>query len=204
MKNLKNYLDSQLQPFDRALLYSNIAMSPFFYSVFKWMFSAITLVLLTQYLSYYITVSYINLAISEAISPHLWNVLGTIGMSFLGLIFLFPSTTIANSIHGVFDNTYKMGLFSLGILIGQFIILFPSTLEKLDFFHQLLLIITVFIALIYIFFLNFSMYYLAKLVTSKNLNGNFLFHIQKLDFPLKVFGSLIFYLPLLLIYIFKI
>jgi hypothetical protein len=59
-------------------------------------------------------------AISEGIGPHLWNVVGTLGLVLVGFFLLFPrSQFIARSAHQVLINTYAIGGLSFGLLFGQ-------------------------------------------------------------------------------------
>lgn len=119
MHRLREYLRAQLQQFDRTALWSSHIAKEGALIVFWWAAPAFLIVWFVARYREYVPSAYFEAAISEGIGPHLWNVVGTLGLLLVGLALLFPgSRFIARSAYQVLINTYAIGGLSFGLLFG--------------------------------------------------------------------------------------
>jgi hypothetical protein len=98
MHKLRTYLRTQLQPFDRTALWSSHVAKEGLLVVFWWAVPSFAIVLLVAHYRDHLPSAYLESAISEGIGPHLWNVIGTLGLVLVGFALLLPrSRFIARS-----------------------------------------------------------------------------------------------------------
>ena len=132
MHRLREYLRTQLQPFDRAALWSSSVAKEGALVVFLWAAPSFLIVWLVASYRKFVPSAYLEAAISEGIGPHLWNVVGTLGLALVGLALVFPrSRLIARSAYHVLINTYAIGGLSFGLLFGQLATALASAAENL-------------------------------------------------------------------------
>lgn len=151
---------------------------------FAWATPAALVVSLTRWRGRFTSVKYLDSAIAEGIGPHLWNVVGTLGIVLFGLFILQPrSRWIAVAANNVLINTYAIGALTFGLLFGQWSNAFASAnLQRwqiwangagFGFLFSMVLV------------LNFSLWYLSFLSTPARLSTGFAASLSKIDFRLR-------------------
>lgn len=200
----KSYFQAQLQPFDRKTLWSPKILKESLV-VLWWAVPAFVLVLMVDRYPKYLPSTYLDKAISEGIGPHLWNVIGTLGLFLVGLALLFPrSKFIAKSAHQVLINTYAMGGLSFGLVTGQLITEFVPASENIETWKAWLLGTEALFLVCQIILLNLSLWYLGHLMASREHDDGFLHRVECVSLPLRLFGfSVVSLLPTALLFAMK-
>lgn len=202
MHKLREYLRTQLQPFDRAALWSSHVAQEGVLVIFWWAAPSFLIVWLVARYREHVPSAYLEAAISEGIGPHLWNVVGTLGLVLVGFALLFPrSQFIARSAHQVLINTYAIGGLSFGLLFGQLATALASAAANVALWKAWFMgaggVFLVFQALV----LNFSLWYLGHLMASREASDGFLHRAEGVDLRLRFVAFLLFaVLPVTLLF----
>lgn len=194
----RHYFSTQFSWFDDTKWFSKKVLTDGLKIAAVWGLPAIAAVWLNWRLPRIMPVAYVSYAITEGISPHLWNIVGTIGLEFFGLATLFPKATwLARAAHKVLANTYSIGALAFGLLLGQMIVLGigiqpdANPLTWLQFSLLLLLVAEVFL-------LNFMVWYLATLVAAEMYGVAFLNKLAAVDLRLRMpFAFAVMTMPVL-------
>lgn len=205
MHKLKTYLRMQLQPFDRAALWSPSIAKGGALVVFWWAAPSFSLVWLVAHYRENLPSAYLEAAISEGIGPHLWNVIGTLGLVLVGFALLFPrSRFIARGAYQVLINTYAIGGLSFGLLFGQLATVFASATANVAAWKAWLLGTGSIFLAFQVIVLNFSLWYLGHLMASREASDGFLHRVERVDLRLRVFAFfLLALLPIALLFMEK-
>ncbi|MCV2437181.1 hypothetical protein [Paucibacter sp. DJ2R-2] len=193
MSRLRQYLRTQVQPFDSAALWSPRVAKEGALIVFWWAAPSFLIVWLVARFRNYLPATYLESAISEGIGPHLWNVVGTLGLVLVGFALLFPrSRFVARSAYHVLINTYAIGGLSFGLLFGQLFSTFTASTKNLALWKTWLMGAGGVFLAIQVLALNFSLWYLGHLMASREANDGFLHRVERVAFPLRFFSFLVF------------
>ncbi|MCV2439849.1 hypothetical protein [Paucibacter sp. DJ2R-2] len=193
MNRLRQYLSTQFQPFDRAALWSSQVAKEGALIVFWWAVPSFLFVWLVSRFRDYLPAAYLESAISEGIGPHLWNVVGTLGLVLVGFALLFPrSRLIARSAYYVLINTNAIGGLSFGLLFGQLFTRFAASTKNLALWKVWLMGAGGVCLAIQVLALNFSLWYLGHLMATREASDGFLHRVERIDFPLRLFAFLFF------------
>ncbi|WP_143283111.1 hypothetical protein [Burkholderia pseudomallei] len=120
LSNVRPYLKAQLAPLNRSFFWSAIVPIEGLRVAFWWASPATVAVLFITHFKNRLPASYLEAAISDGIGPHIWNVVGMLGLALFGLAVLFPKIEfIATGAYQVLINTYGMGGLAIGLLIGK-------------------------------------------------------------------------------------
>jgi len=205
MHKLKSYLQSQLQPFDRKALWSPQILKEGGLVVFWWAVPAFVIVWLVNNFHEHLPSAYLEEAISQGIGPHLWNVIGTLALVLVGFAFLFPrSQLIAKSARQVLINTYAIGGLSLGLLFGQLTTALAAASDNIAAWKAWLLGAGSTFLFIQVLFLNFALWYLGHLMSSRTLNDGFLNQVEQVALRIRLVAfSLFAILPVTLLFMEK-
>lgn len=164
-----------------------------------WATPAAVVVTLTRWRGRNTSVRYLDSAIAEGIGPHLWNVVGTLGLVLFGLFILQPNSRwIAVAANNVLINTFAIGALTFGLLFGQWSNAFATAnLQRWQIWAYgagsgvLFSMVLV---------LNFFLWYLSFLSAPERLNIGFAANLSKIDFPLRYFlGIPLVTMPVLLL-----
>jgi len=205
MHKLREYLRTQLQPFDRAALWSSHVAKEGALVVFWWAAPSFLIVWLVADYREHVPSAYLEAAISEGIGPHLWNVIGTLGLVLVGFALLFPrSRFIARSAYQVLINTYAIGGLSFGLLFGQLATTLASATANVAAWKAWLMGAgSVFLA-VQTLTLNFSLWYLGHLMASREASDGFLHRFEGVALRLRIFAFLFLaVLPITLLFMEK-
>lgn len=174
MNKIENYLSTQLEPFDRTVLWSPRVWKEGALVMLWWSLPSFLIVWLCSQHREYVPSKYIEAAISEGIGPHLWNVVGALGLLLVGFALLFPrSGFIARSAYQVLINAYAIGGLSLGLLSGQFATAMVSATDDVVSWKKWLIGAGWCFLVIQALVLNFSLWYLAHLMDSRGTSDSF-------------------------------
>jgi hypothetical protein len=185
MKRLKSYLREQLKSFDRTALWSPTIIKEGGTIVFWWASPAFALALIAAKCQKHLPSAYLKAAIEEGIGPHLWNLIGTIGLIFVGLAFLFPRARfIARSAYQVLINTYAIGGLTLGLALGQFAA--AVTVSRMAVWRTWLIGAGAAFLALQVLLLNFSLWYLGNLMVSGEENDGFLYRVARVHFRIRL------------------
>lgn len=136
--------------------------------------------------------SYLEAAISDGIGPHIWNVVGMLGLVLFGLAVLFPKIKfIATGAYQVLINTYGMGGLAIGLLIGKIGAQLPSSLSKIELWKAWLAGTGIALLMLELFVLNFSLWCLASLMRSPKEDDGFLRRVASIDLRLRLFAFIL-------------
>jgi hypothetical protein len=199
-ESIRAYVLEQLALFDRTALWSSKVAKEGVLVAFWWAVPAFFLVCSVEKFHQKLPSTYLEAAISEGIGPHLWNVIGTLGLVLVGFALLFPkSKYVAKCAHQVLINTYAIGGLSFGLLFGQLATSIASAnIEQWKLW--LLGVGGVFLA-IQLLLLNFSLWYLGHLMVSREFGSDFLNRVERVHWRLRVFAAaLIAGLPVVLLF----
>ncbi|WP_155774593.1 hypothetical protein [Burkholderia stagnalis] len=186
LSKLFSYIKEQLTPFERSTVWSPLVFVEGVTIVFWWAAPAMIAVWLITYFRKHLPFNYLNAAISDGIGPHLWNVVGMLGLALFGLAVLIPRCKfIANSAYQVLINTYAMGGLAIGLLIGQITARLPSALSKLELWKAWLTGTGIAFVMLELFALNFSLWCLASLMRTAAGHDGFLRRVERIDLRLR-------------------
>ena len=145
---------------------------------------------------------YLQAAISEGIGPHLWNVIGTLGLVLFGLALLFPRVHfIARSAHQVLINTFAIGGLSFGLLFGQLATALVSATANIATWKAWLIGAGGLFLAIQVLALNFSLWYFSQLMASREEADHFLHQVERVALRLRVAAFLVISVtPLVLLF----
>lgn len=202
-KKLQEYIISQLKPIrygfslEREELLEGITVF-LYWSIPSFFFALLQKIEIRNF-----PALYIKSAVEEGISPHIWNIFGSIGFVFLGLTIIAPKFKFFRiSAAQIFLNTYAMGALSIGLMIGNLSILFESS--KIEFWNGIFLKILFFLLLITLIAINFSAWYCAKIVTKEKQGDNFIHLLVKVDLKIRfTLGTFIATLPIVFFVLFE-
>jgi len=187
---MKAYLQEQLKSFDRGALWSNEAASEGVKVVAGWAIPAFFFVLLVSHLASYRPVSYLEKAVAEGIGPHLWNVIGTLGLVLVAISLLLPgSRFLAKSAYQVLINTYAIGGLSFGLLFGQLAAAVATS--NTESWLKWVVGLGGLALAVQVLFLNFSLWYLGHLMASREKSDGFLHRVEKVHLRGRVVAALI-------------
>jgi len=192
-RKLKGYFLAQLQPFDRETLWSPQILKKGGLVAACWAIPAFAIVCLVARCREYLPSMYLEAAIAEGIGPHLWNVIGMLGLSLAGLAFLFPrSKLLAKSAYQVLINTYAIGGLSFGLLFGQLTMALASASANVTAWKAWLMGSSSALLAILVLLLNFSLWYLGHLMASREERDGFLHRVEQVDLRLRVVAFILF------------
>lgn len=205
MDRLKTYLKAQMEPFDHSALWSPKIAKEGAWVVFWWAIPAFALVLLVANYKEYLPSVYLEAAISEGIGPHLWNVIGTLGLVLVGVALIFPrSKFIAKSAHQILINTYAIGGLSFGLLSGQLAAALPTAWAKVATWKAWLIGAGGIFLVLQVLLLNFSLWYLGHLMASRENSDGFLHRVERVAIPVRLAAFALFaVLPVALLFLEK-
>ena len=127
------------------------------------------LIICIEWLSTFRSVEYYREAVSQLISPHLWNMMGSAAVILLGLSVIFCGCYwLVNMASHVFHNAFKAGALMLGLLVGQFLVLLPFFYMNMPLWKFLLLVGLIFSFFYALFLLNFALWYGSFLLSAKS------------------------------------
>jgi len=200
IERIRAYFQEQLALFDRSALWSTQVAKEGAFVAFWWGLPAFLVVWCVANFPHSLPLLYLSAAISEGIGPHLWNVIGTLGLVLVGLALLFPkSKYLAKSAYQVLINTYAIGGLSFGLLFGQLATSIASANIQ-QWKLWLLGVGGVFLA-IQLLLLNFSLWYLGHLMVSREFGSDFLSRVERVHWRLRVLAAaLIAGLPVVLLF----
>ena len=159
---------------------------------FWWAAPATVAVLFITHFKNRLPASYLEAAISDGIGPHIWNVVGVLGLALFGLAVLFPKIEfIATGAYQVLINTYGMGGLAIGLLIGKIGAQLPSSLSKLELWKAWLAGTGIGLLMLELFVLNFSLWCFASLMRSTKEGDGFLRRAASIDLRLRLFAFIL-------------
>lgn len=192
LSNVRSYLKVQLAPFNRSFFWSAIVPIEGLRVAFWWAAPATVAVLFITHFKNRLPASYLEAAISDGIGPHIWNVVGMLGLALFGLAVLFPKIEfIATGAYQVLINTYGMGGLAIGLLIGKIGTQLPSSLSKLELWKAWLAGTGIGLLMLELFMLNFSLWCLASLMRSTKEDDGFLRRAASIDLRLRLFAFIL-------------
>ncbi|VVE58622.1 hypothetical protein PAN31117_05066 [Pandoraea anapnoica] len=145
-----------------------------------WALPAIAGVIATDWLSSHLSVKYLQMSVQEGIGPHIWNVFAVLGIIFAALLIAAPRQKwLAIAAYQVLQNTYALGALMFGLLLGQWICV---TAPENDIF----LITATSLVFVFAFCLNFSIWYVAFLVSPARLDAGFRHSIAQMKPQLRL------------------
>jgi len=186
LERLRLYIKKQLNPFVGATFWSPLVFKEGATIAFWWVMPAmISVWLITRYKEY-LPFAYLDAAISDGIGPHLWNVVGMLGLAFFGLAVLIPRCKlIADSAYQVLANTCSMGWLACGLLLGLLTARIPAELSKLALWKARLLEAGLAAFMFEIFALNCLIWWLANLMRLSDSDDGFLRRVERFDLRLR-------------------
>lgn len=188
LSNIRSYLKVQFAPFSLSFFGSSIAPIEGLRVAFWWVSPATLAVLFIAQFRNQLPASYLEAAISDGIGPHIWNVVGMLGLALFGLAVLFPRVKfIATGAYQILINTYGMGGLAIGLLIGKILAQLPPSLSKLELWDAWFAGTGITLLILELFVLNFSLWCFASLMRSTKENGGFLHHVENIDLRLRLF-----------------
>lgn len=153
-----------------------------------WFVPSSVAVMLTARYGAILPSQYLNAAFNEGIGPHLWNVIGTMGLVLTAFAILVPTLKWpARWAASILMNTYAIGGLSFGILAGQFVSAIASS--NIELWRTSLIGVTGFILLANAILLNFATWLLGGLV-SRDSRLEFMSKIADVDFRLRFLVAL--------------
>ncbi|WP_186165056.1 hypothetical protein [Burkholderia gladioli] len=192
LSKVRPYLKAQLAPFNRSFFWSAIVPIEGLRVAFWWAAPATVAVLFITHFKSRLPASYLEAAISDGIGPHIWNVVGMLGLVLFGLAVLFPKIKfIATGAYQVLINTYGMGGLAIGLLIGKIGAQLPSSLSKIELWKAWLAGTGIALLMFELFVLNFSLWCFASLVRSTKEDDGFLRHVASIDLRLRLFAFIL-------------
>ncbi|PQV44558.1 hypothetical protein [Paraburkholderia sp. BL21I4N1] len=192
LSNARSYLKAQLAPFNRSFFWAAIVPIEGLRVAFWWAAPATVAVLFIIRFKNQLPASYLEAAISDGIGPHIWNVVGMLGLVLFGLAVLFPKIKfIATGAYQVLINTYGMGGLAIGLLIGKIGAQLPSSLSKLELWTAWLTGTGIALLMLELFVLNFSLWCFASLMRSTNEDDGFLRHVGSIDLRLRLLAFIL-------------
>lgn len=127
-----------------------------------WSLPAACFVYFARGFSENVPIAYFELAISEGIGPHLWNVIGALGLVLTGLLLLFPnSRALAKAAYQVLSNTFAMGGLTFGLVVGKLIFGMAHESVSMDAWHLWLVGLGSVLLTVQVLYLNFALWCLA-------------------------------------------
>jgi hypothetical protein len=192
---LKAYIRTQFSKFD----YSDFSPLPGVRNAavifMAWALPAVLTVTFTNWRGRYTSVKYLNAAISEGIGPHLWNVVGAVGIALFGLFILVPrSKWLALAANNVLVNTYAIGALTFGILFGQWANAFATA--NLDRWQAWANGVGFGFLFTSVITLNFIVWYLGYLSMPARINTGFAAKLSTVDLRVRaIFGVLFVTVP---------
>ncbi|NTY39134.1 hypothetical protein [Burkholderia diffusa] len=192
LSDVRSYLKAQFAPFSRSFFGSAIMPIEGLRVAFWWAAPATLAVLFIAKFRSQIPASYLEAAISDGIGPHIWNVVGMLGLALFGLAVLFPTVKfIATGAYQVLINTYGMGGLAIGLLIGKILAQLPSSLSKLKLWEAWFAGTGITLLMLELFVLNFSLWCFASLMRSTKDGGGFLRQVENIDLRLRLFAFIL-------------
>lgn len=179
------FLRSQLSIFTSSDFSPRPAISNAATVFFGWAIPAFVGVMFARWLGHHRSVEYLNKAISEGIGPHLWNVVGAIGIVLFGLFLILPTQQrIATAANNALKNTYAIGCLTFGVLFGQWLYAFhTTTFEGWQAWANALGFGSLFLDL---FVLNFAVWYMGYLSAPDRLNTGFASKLASVNLRLRI------------------
>ncbi|MDR5660166.1 hypothetical protein [Burkholderia cenocepacia] len=188
LSNVRSYLKVQLAPFSLSFFESAIVPIEGLRVVFWWAAPATLAVLFIAQFRNLLPASYLEAAISDGIGPHIWNVVGMLGLVLFGLAVLFPKAKfIATGAYQVLINAYGMGGLAIGLLIGKILAQLPPSLSKLELWKAWFAGTGVTLLMLELFVLNFSLWCFSSLMRPTKNDHGFLYHVENIDLRLRLF-----------------
>lgn len=183
---MKSYLRKQFLKFSRDDFSPRPELGKAAIIFLAWALPAIIAVTFTRWRGRSVSVEYYDIAISEGIGPHLWNVVGAVGVVLFCLFILAPRAKwLAVAANSVLVNTYAIGALTFGLLFGQWVNAFASAnLERWKVWAYGAGFGFLFMAVIT---LNFSVWYLSYLAMPTRINTGFAAKLSAVDFRVRAF-----------------
>lgn len=193
MNRLRKYLKDQFYSFDKNFFTYNMNFKKSLTDSLYWLIPAFLFVILTKNEINYLPNKYFEKAISEGIGPTLWNVIGAIGLFFLGLFFLFPSVYFFTKATQRFvENAYSIGLLSLGLIVGEIFFWFPSIISSFSYSKNIIIATIITILIIVIYMMNYSLYYIGQLLEERSIEIDFRYLVKKLELRIRITFFILF------------
>ncbi len=185
-----SYLRAQFQQFSTDDFSPRSGILGAIGSFVAWSFPAFLAVMFTRWLGRCRSVQYFDAAIAEGIGPHLWNVIGTIGIFLFGLFLLLPQERwLARASNSVLINTYSIGSLTFGLIFGQWF--YEFQMVTLEAWHAWANALGFGFLFFVIFMLNLFIWYLGFLSDPSRLNIGFASTLPRLDFRIRGVISLV-------------
>ena len=202
IQNPIQYIAAQLQQFNSANLWSRRSALEGMRILLGWAVPSFSFVLAVDRFHEHVPSVYLQAAISEGIGPHLWNVIGTLGLVLFGLALLFPRVHfIARSAHQVLINTFAIGGLSFGLLFGQLATALVSATANIATWKAWLIGAGGLFLAIQVLALNFSLWYFSQLMASREEADHFLHQVERVALRLRVAAFLVISVtPLVLLF----
>ncbi|WP_439894397.1 hypothetical protein ACS7SF_22840 (plasmid) [Ralstonia sp. 25C] len=194
---IKAYLRDELRKIGPNDLLPDSSFKTALWTFFTWAALAILFVGATSWLGQFKSTKYLTDTISEGIGPHLWNVVGTFGCTFLGALVIAPKTKLLAILASeAFANTYVIGALSFGLLAGQVAELFITAPPAPKVYWLYAIAFPILFAALAA--LNLSTWYLSYLSSPARLSKGFLCQLAKVDMRLRLpVGLALTFLPLI-------
>ncbi|MGZ8183880.1 MAG: hypothetical protein ACXWT1_18155 [Methylobacter sp.] len=186
-----SYLREQFLKFSRSDFSPKPELGKAAIIFLAWALPAVIAVTFTRWRAHFASVEYFDTAISEGIGPHLWNVVGTVGVVLFSLFILAPRAKwLAVAANNVFVNTYAIGALTFGLLFGQWVNAFASA--NLDRWQAWAYGAGFGFLFVLVIALNFSVWYLGYLTMPTRINTGFAVKLSTIDFRVRaVLGLLL-------------
>ncbi|WP_146150839.1 hypothetical protein [Photobacterium indicum] len=142
-----------------------------------WIVPTVVAVALVEVLGRKFSVTYLQKAIGQGVSPELWNTLGVIALISMGVSILLSRFDAIHSFSAKIANklllvSFEVGLLGLGVIIGQTIFGF----EKSQFLNWQVWFFGIgFVSMILIaILLNFILWFCSQIIYSQDGKTNFM------------------------------
>ncbi len=117
--------------------------------------------------------NYILKALNEGVSVYLWNVMGTIGLIFLGIAIIFIKERVSQGIlkqsNNILLNTFKAGLLAFGVLAGKAFIILLYDFHPHIWWQKWFFGIMLPIMLLAVLIINSFLWYISILIYNPNM-----------------------------------
>lgn len=187
---MNSYLREQFLKFDRSDFSPRPELGKAATIFLAWALPAVIAVTFARWRGRFTSVEYFDRAISEGIGPHLWNVIGSVGVILFSGFILAPRTKwLVVAANNVLVNTYAIGALMFGLLFGQWANAFASA--SLDRWQAWAYGAGFGFLFAVVIALNFSIWYLGYLSMPARINTGFAAKLSTIDFPVRAVLSLL-------------
>jgi hypothetical protein len=168
---VRTKLNSMLTILEKVDFKPSTGWGEFFQKSWWWSGSTFFGVLVIDWLGKFRATEYLNKAITQGVSPELWNVIGAVGLFFLGLSIVtvktdFPHRWLSKASSRILLIASEIGLFAFGISLGQLLGAFSKA--QLLAWQAWFWGISIGILLTLLLVTNFLLWYLARVSHYEN------------------------------------